>query len=94
MSNRSLGTFGENWAVGYLTRAGYRILERNVRLGRDEIDIVARDGADLVFVEVKCRRGSQFGLPEEAITPARYARLARAAERYFTERGGDASSYR
>ena len=89
-----LGTFGETWAVGYLTRLGYRILARNVRCGRGEIDIVARDGPELVFVEVKCRRTGRFGSPEESITRARYARLAAAVEEYLASRRGDSTPHR
>lgn len=83
----SLGAFGESWTVGYLSRSGYQILDRNVRYRTGEIDIVARDGVTTVFVEVKCRRSSRFGSPEEAITAARYQRLAGAVERYVEEHG-------
>jgi len=94
MASASLGAFGESWAAGYLSRQGYVVLARNVRLGRDEIDIVARDGSETVFVEVKCRRGDSFGLPEEAITPARYRRLARAIESYLAASDETIYSYR
>ena len=89
-----LGRFGEAWAVAHLQRQGYRIIERNVRLGRDELDIVARDGADLVFVEVKCRRSSQYGSPEESISPRRFDRLARAAGAYLSLHGLENASVR
>lgn len=82
-----LGRFGEEWAVGYLSRLGYRIVERNVRFRSGEIDIVARDGEELVFVEVKCRKGDRFGTPEESITLRRFARLTAAVEWYLAERG-------
>lgn len=80
---RGLGAFGEAWAAGYLTRLGYRLVDRNVRYRYGEIDIVAWDGDDLVFVEVKCRRTSRFGAPQESITSARYARLARSVDAYL-----------
>ena len=92
--NRELGRFGENWAAGALTRAGYRILDRNVRYRQGEIDLVAYDGEELVFVEVKCRRTFAFGRPEESITAARYGRLASAVERYLAERHLSPPSYR
>ncbi len=89
-----LGAFGESWATGYLTRKGYRITERNVRYRQGEIDIVAYDGGELVFVEVKCRRGRRFGSPEESITAARFARLAGAIQLFLAERALEPESYR
>jgi putative endonuclease len=86
-----LGKFGESWAVGYLRRQGCSILGRNLRISGAEVDILARDGDELVFVEVKSRRSGTYGRPEEAVTRARYARLAAAAEAYMAEhRPGDA----
>ncbi|GAC1331512.1 MAG: hypothetical protein NVS2B16_17340 [Chloroflexota bacterium] len=91
---QSLGRFGEAWAVGHLTRLGYRILDRNVRYRCGEIDIVARDGADLVFIEVKCRRSSRFGSPESSITRSRFQRLAQAIDTYIQERAVETPQYR
>ena len=70
-----LGRFGEAWAVGYLHRLGYRVVERNVRFRSGELDIVAHEGGDLVFIEVKCRRSGAYGTPEESISARRYERL-------------------
>lgn len=78
----ALGRFGEAWAVGLLNRLGYRVVDRNVRFRSGELDIVAHEGGDLVFVEVKCRRSSAYGTPEESISPRRYERLATAASEY------------
>jgi putative endonuclease len=80
----SLGRFGEAWAVGHLQRLGYRVIDRNVRYRSGELDIVAHEGGDLVFVEVKCRRSSQYGSPEESISARRFDRLVRAANEYLT----------
>ncbi len=80
-----LGQFGEAWARGYLTRKGYRIVASNVHYRMGEIDIVARDSAGLVFVEVKCRRSSDFGTPLEAVTQNKYQRLSRAIGTYLLE---------
>jgi putative endonuclease len=82
----ALGRFGETWAVGLLHRLGYQVVERNVRFRSGELDIVAREGGDLVFVEVKCRRSSAYGTPEESISARRYERLATAANEYITRR--------
>jgi putative endonuclease len=91
---QSLGKFGESWAAGYLTRHGYRIVDRNVRYRPGEIDLVAWKGETLVFVEVKCRTTSSFGSPEASITRARYGRLALAVASYVQERSLDHVSYR
>lgn len=83
----SLGRFGESYAVGYLTRRGLRILDRNVRYRVGEIDIVALDGQTYVFVEVKCRRTSTFGSPEESITARRYQHIVLAGQSYLQSIG-------
>jgi len=67
---RNLGDFGELVASHKLESLGMRIVARNVRIGRAEIDLVAEDGDDLVFVEVRTRRGAS-GLAAESITPAK-----------------------
>jgi putative endonuclease len=79
-----LGRFGEAWTVGFLQRLGYRVIERNVRFRSGELDIVAYEGGDLVFIEVKCRRSSTYGTPEESISARRYDRLATAANEYMS----------
>ncbi len=73
---RLLGARGERLAARYLKRQGLRVLARNVRAGGGELDLIARDGETLVFVEVKTRRG---GDPAEAVTPAKQEKLTRAA---------------
>ncbi|MGH2444056.1 MAG: YraN family protein, partial [Chloroflexota bacterium] len=92
--SKELGRFGEAWAAGYLTRHGYAILKRNVRYRAGEIDIIARDGADLVFIEVKCRQTRLFGSPEESISQARFKRLSAAVELYLQEHGSEQDSIR
>ena len=89
MNTRKRGTQGEDAAVGYLARKGYRILERNFRFDRGEIDIVAEDHNQLVFVEVKARRSTIFGDPEEAITEAKCRQLRKVAEGYLFEHNLD-----
>jgi putative endonuclease len=83
-----LGRAAEDWAAGYLEQQGYTILARNWRARPGgELDIVARDGPWLVFVEVRARRGEALGGPEESITPRKQARLAHLAEAYLAECG-------
>lgn len=91
---KQLGHFGESWAVAHLTRLGYRIVERNVRFRVGEIDIVAEEGDDLVFVEVKTRRSSAYGAPEDSIDARRFARLERAVETYLSRHDSQPASYR
>ena len=75
----TLGRRGEALAAAYLEGAGYEIVDRNWRCPQGEIDIVARDDAELVFVEVKTRSSEAFGHPLEAITVPKLARLRRLA---------------
>jgi putative endonuclease len=80
------GRIGERVAAALLCQAGYTVLEQNVRCGRVELDIIAREGTVLVFVEVKARWSDRFGAPEEAITPAKRRNLLSAAGQYLRSR--------
>jgi putative endonuclease len=70
-----LGRWGETVAADYLAANGYEVLDRSWRCRQGEIDIVARSGRTVAFVEVKTRRTNRYGHPLEAITPAKFARL-------------------
>lgn len=85
-SKRNIGKDGERFAVSFLEEQGYTILEQNYTFNHGEIDIVARDKDELVFVEVKLRRNPQFGSPEESVTPAKQELLRRTAEGYVREK--------
>ena len=78
---------GEELASRALKKKGYQILARRERSRLGEIDIVARDGSALVFVEVKTRRGSRFGKPVEAVDRRKQKRLVRLALAYTARRG-------
>ncbi len=86
-----LASQGEECAAAYLTRGGYHVVARNWRTRGGELDIVARDGEWLVFVEVRTRRilGGQpapaLGIPEDSVTPRKQARLVATAEAYLFE---------
>lgn len=82
MSSKDLGAEGEEIAIKLLENQGYKILQKNFRCKIGEIDIVALEGKTLVFVEVKTRWTKEFGLPEEAITPWKIRKIARAGD-YF-----------
>ncbi len=83
MKNRQVGRQGESLAADYLTRLGYLLLERNFHTRFGEIDLICRDGQDLVFVEVKARTSHRFGLPEEAITWSKRRKLRLAIAAYL-----------
>ena len=81
-----LGKAGEEIAVAYLEGKGYRILDRNWRLGKEEIDIIARDGKFLVIVEVKTRSSNVFAEPETSVTKSKQRILIRIANAYVNYR--------
>ncbi len=76
---QQIGVDGETLVASFLQDQGVTIIARNWRIKEGEIDLVARDGATLLFVEVKSRTNSKFGHPLEAITPAKAFRLQRLA---------------
>jgi putative endonuclease len=84
---RTLGCAGEELACGELRRRGYEILARQFRTRWGEIDIVARDGATLVFVEVKARAGQEFGGGAAAVTWRKQRRIARVALQFLARYG-------
>lgn len=78
------GLWGEKLAAGLLKEKGYKILGTRVQLdARDEIDIVARDGETLVFVEVKTRKSEAYGRPVDSVKRDKRHSLSRAAVRYL-----------
>jgi putative endonuclease len=81
--SKATGDEGELLAVKFLEQAGFKILQRNYRYDRGEIDIVAEDNSELVFVEVKSRHTQTFGTPEDAITLKKESYLKRTAEGYL-----------
>ena len=81
------GERGEEEAARYLTRSGFSILERNVRTRAGEIDLVAKEGKTLVFVEVKTRSSAAAGEPVEAVTFHKQRQLTRLALAWLKRRG-------
>jgi putative endonuclease len=73
--NQLVGGFGERVACRYLVSQGLVLLDRNWRTREGELDVVARDGGDVVFIEVKTRRSTRYGLPAEAVVPAKARRV-------------------
>jgi len=89
-----LGRQGEALAAAFLVAAGYDILDRNWRCRQGEIDVVALDGDETVFVEVKTRSSVAYGHPLEAITVQKLARLRRLAAAWCGEHPGARRSIR
>jgi putative endonuclease len=88
MSSQAVGRAGEEFACAYVESLGYAVLGRNLRLGRNEIDILAMDGDVLVVIEVKTRLSEGFGLPEEQISSSKVRSLYQLASRISAIHGG------
>ncbi len=84
-ARRAQGDAAEERACHHLVRSGFTIVERNYRTKGGEIDIVARKGDVLVFVEVRSLDVSGFGTPEESVTPAKRRRIVGAARQYLSK---------
>ena len=89
-----LGALGESRAASFLARRGYRIDARNVRYDGVEIDLIARRGPLVVFVEVKTRRTTRYGAPELAVDRRKQARMVRAASAWLHQNRGVTRSIR
>ncbi len=89
LASNAVGAYGERRAVDYLIHeAGMHVLDRNWRCPTGEIDIVARDLDVVVFIEVKTRRGHDFGLPAEAVIARKQHRLRRLAAQWLADHPG------
>lgn len=84
-NRRDTGQRGEAIAARYLERKGYGIIAANWRCAHGEIDLIMRDGDELVFVEVRTRRSAVNGLAQESVTPSKQRRLALLADAYLHE---------
>lgn len=84
-SHRHIGNKAEDLACEFLLKKGWEILDRNYYSGHSEIDIVAKDGICIVFLEVKMRSSTQFGQPFEQVTEAKVEHVFNAAEAWVIE---------
>lgn len=89
-----LGRWGEDHARRYLEGQGYTVLATNYRSRWGEVDIVARLGEEFVFVEVKTRRGTAFGTPEESVTATKSRRLIATAQDYLQKNDLEQAQWR
>ena len=87
LKKKELGAKGEEIAVRHLKSRGYRILERNYRTRLGEIDIIAEQGDDLVFIEVKTRSDTLFGSAFESVTKQKQKQLSKVALEYVSKQG-------
>jgi putative endonuclease len=92
--NQRVGRVGEDLAVQLLTEKGYLIIERNIRVMRGELDIVARDGKTLVFVEVKTGTTTKFGDPAAWVNLRKQKQVGKTALAYLTQNGLESESCR
>ena len=86
VSQREIGKIAEDLAHQYLLKENYEILDRNWHHGHLELDIIARDGDELVIVEVKSRNGIRYEHPSEAVTNTKIKRIVEAADAYILEK--------
>ena len=87
MLKRTIGDKGEDFAVKYLRKKHYKILERNYSGKFGEIDIIVKDGEYIVFVEVKTRSGDEYGAPCEAVDARKREKYFKVAEEYLLRNG-------
>jgi putative endonuclease len=80
------GRKGEALAVSYLEKHGYKVLEKNFRCPWGEIDIIARDHDELVFIEVKTRKSNEMGYPEEAVDAKKQRKISQVAAHYLMQK--------
>jgi len=79
------GKSGEEVAIRYLKNKKFRIIRRNFRFLKGEIDIIAYEKKTLVFLEVKARKSKEFGPPEEAVTPSKQRQIRRVAKGFLAK---------
>ena len=84
------GKASENAAAKHLKKCGYKILERNYRKNYGEIDIVAKRGENIAFVEVKTRKSDSFGTPSEFVSISKQKKIIKTAYTYIQENNLDA----
>ena len=93
-SRIELGRWGEGMAGRFLVEEGYQVLATNYRCQYGEVDIVARQGSDLVFVEVRTRQDEKLGAPEESLTNAKVDHLVATCQDYVQKHGMENSEWR
>jgi len=85
-NNKTLGSLGEQMACDYLNASGYKVLERNFSCKTGEVDIIALQEEAVVFIEVKTRSSDKYGMPSEAVSPAKQRKIIKTALYYLQSR--------
>ena len=93
-ARQAFGELGERIAERWLKRSGWRVLQRRFRSGRRDIDLVVEREGTVAFVEVKARRGEQFGQPVEAVNWRKQKELSKSAQVWIDRHGRPQDSYR
>lgn len=83
MTTKELGDIGEAFALQFLRKKGLDVLETNYRFGRNEVDIICKDGNEIVFVEVKTRQTAEIGPPWKAVTRSKQNQIIKCANHYL-----------
>lgn len=94
MSTVDIGRQGEEYTCAYIEKQGMALLTRNYHCRGGEVDIIAREGDTVVFIEVKTRCGGGFGSGAEAVTPAKIKKIICAAQHYIMKRAPAEESFR
>ena len=84
-TRKALGVKGEDLAVRYLKKKGFKVIQRNYHCPLGEIDLIAREGDTLVFIEIKARSSSEYGLPQDAVDRFKQKKIIQAAKTYLAE---------
>lgn len=93
-ARQDLGLLGERIAARWLKRDGWQVVAHRFRTGHRDIDLIVRRGNEVAFVEVKARRGEQFGSPVEAVHFRKRRELGRSARIWVDRHGSDTLQYR
>jgi putative endonuclease len=92
MTTKEIGDFGEDFAVKFLRGKGFQIIDRNIRFKKYEVDIVCKDGEQMVFVEVKTRNTAEIGAPWKAVTKTKQRQIIKCAHHYLISNDIDVES--
>ena len=84
-AHNQLGALGEDLALSFLEKKGYKLIAKNWRFRRNEIDLIMQDADNIVFVEVKTRTKSELGVPTDAITSSKIRHLVSVAHAYLQQ---------
>ncbi|PHR43636.1 MAG: YraN family protein [Fluviicola sp.] len=92
MTTKELGDLGEGFALQFLRKKGLYVLETNYRFGRNEVDIICKDGNEMIFVEVKTRQTAEIGPPWKAVTRSKQKQIIKCANHYLITKNIDLES--